>query len=334
MAPCFLYKRREFITLLGGAAACWPLKARAQQRPQAVIGYLSFAPISVGPHFLGAFRKGLGTEGFVDGQNVTLEFRSADGNAERLPELAADLVRRQVAVIAANSPPAALAAKRATQTIPVVFTSGADPVQIGLVSSLNRPGGNVTGFYFLLPELVPKRLTLLHELLPQIRRVAVLVNPVNRSDAQPTVQRATAAARALGLEIEVFNASTGVEIDAVLAAITSWRPDALFIGPDPLFSVGRAMQPVIAAARQSLPTSGFVRELAEAGCLMSYGPDVADSYRQAGVYVGRILKGDKPGDLPVTQPTKYELVINLKTAKALGLTVPLIMQMTADEVIE
>jgi putative ABC transport system substrate-binding protein len=198
-------RRRNFITLLGGAAAAWPLAARAQQRPQVVIGYLSFAPISLSPHFLAAFRKGLGAEGFVDGQNVTLEFRSADGDAERLPELAADLVRREVAAIAAPTPPAALAAKRATQTIPVVFTSGADPVQIGLVSSLNRPGGNVTGLYFLLPELVAKRLALLHELLPQTRRVAVLVNPVNRSDAQPTVQRATAAARALGLEIQVFN---------------------------------------------------------------------------------------------------------------------------------
>jgi putative tryptophan/tyrosine transport system substrate-binding protein len=327
-------RRRDLITLLGGAAAAWPLTARAQQRPQAVIGYLSFAPISLSPHFLAAFRKGLGAEGFVDGQNVTLEFRSADGDAERLPELAADLVRRQVAVIAAPTPPAALAAKRATQTIPVVFTSGADPVQIGLVSRLNRPGGNITGFYFLLPELVAKRLALLHELLPQTRRVAVLVNPVNRSDAQPTVQRATAAARALGLEIEVFNASTAVEIDAVLSAITSWRADALFIGPDPLFSAGRAMQPVIAAARQSLPTSGFVRDLAEAGCLMSYGPDVSDNYRQAGAYVGRILKGDKPGDLPVTQPTKYDLVINLKTAKALGVEVPQTLLARADEVIE
>jgi putative ABC transport system substrate-binding protein len=326
-------RRRQFIRLIGSAAAAWPMAARAQQASKPMVGYLTFPPITANPHYLTAFRMGLGTEGFVEGQNVTIEVRSADGQAERLPELAADLVRREAAAIAAPTPPAALATKRATQTIPIVFTSGADPVQIGLVSSLNRPGGNITGFYFLLSELVAKRLALLHELLPRTKRIALLVNPINASDAQPTVRHATAAARELGLEIDVFNASTVAEVDAVLAGFASQRPDALFIGPDPFFS-GRAMQSLLAASREALPTSAFNRELVEGGCLMSYGPDIKDSYRQAGGYIGRILRGEKPGDLPVQAPTRYELVINLKTAKALGIEVPATLLARADEVIE
>jgi putative tryptophan/tyrosine transport system substrate-binding protein len=326
-------KRRAFITLLGGAAAAWPLPARAQQQAMPVIGYLSFPPIAASPHFLAAFRKGLDAEGFAEGQNLSIEFRSADGKAERLSELAADLVRRQVGVIAAPSPPSALAAKRATQTIPIVFTSGADPVQIGLVSSLNRPGGNVTGFYFLLPELVAKRLGLLHELLPQAKRIAILVNPINASDAETTLRQAAAAARELNLEIETFNASTMDQIEAALAALANRQPDALLIAPDPFFT-GRAMQPVIAMAQKSLPVSTFNPADADAGYLMTYGPDITDSYRKAGGYVGRILKGEKPADLPVQAPTKYELVINLKTAKALGLDVPATLLARADEVIE
>jgi putative tryptophan/tyrosine transport system substrate-binding protein len=249
--------RREFISLLGSAAAAWPLAAHAQQRAMPVIGYLSFPPIAASPHFLAAFRKGLDAEGFAEGQNLSIEFRSADGKAERLSELAADLARRQVGVIAAPSPPSALAAKRATQTIPIVFTSGADPVQIGLVSSLNRPGGNVTGFYFLLPELVAKRLGLLHELLPQAKRIAILINPINASDAETTLRQAAAAARELNLEIETINASTVDPIEAALAALANRQPDALLIAPDPFFT-GRAMQPVIAMARQERRRDGLL----------------------------------------------------------------------------
>jgi putative tryptophan/tyrosine transport system substrate-binding protein len=298
-----------------------------------VIGYLSFPPIAASPHFLAAFRKGLDAEGFAEGQNLSIELRSADGKAERLSELAADLVRRQVGVIAAPSPPSALAAKRATQTIPIVFTSGADPVQIGLVSSLNRPGGNVTGFYFLLPELVAKRLGLLHELLPQAKRIAILINPINASDAETTLRQAAAAARELNLEIETFNASTMDQIEAALAALANRQPDALLIAPDPFFT-GRAMQSVIAMAQKSLPVSTFNPADADAGYLMTYGPDITDSYRKAGGYVGRILKGEKPADLPVQAPTKYDLVINLKTAKALGLDGPATLLARADKVIE
>ncbi len=327
-------RRREFITLVGSATAAWPRSLGAQQPARPVIGYLSFAPIDARPHYFAAFRKGLDAEGFVEGQNVTIVYRDAGGRTERLPELAADLVRRNVAVIAASGgPPAALAAKRATQAIPIVFTSAADPVQIGLVSSFNRPGGNLTGVYFMVAELVAKRLALLHELAPRIKRVAVLVNPADASTFGPTVRSAAVAGRALGLDIQVFNASTSGEIDVAFAALMSWRPDALFVGPGAFFLNQRA-QLVTLAARHALPASYSSRDYVEAGGLMSYGPDIADGYRQAGVYVGRILKGEKPGDLPVVQPTKYELVINLKTAKALGLAVPPLMLELADQVIE
>jgi putative ABC transport system substrate-binding protein len=328
----FEVRRREFITFLGGAAAAWPLAAPAQQPRMPVIGFLGPALITR-QHWLTAFRRGLGTEGFIEGQNVTIEYRSADGGVEELSELAVELISRQVAVIFASGPPAALAAKRSTQAIPIVFLSGGDPVQMGLVSSFHRPDGNVTGFYFLATELVAKRLALLHELLPRAKRVAVLVNPTNAATAKPTAHDAEIAGRALSLDIEVFNASTVGEIDAAFAAFSGWRAEALFIGPDPLFNTERA-QLVTLAARHALPASYFQRDHVEANGLMSYGPDYADSYHQAGVYVGRLLKGARPADLPVQQPTKYELVINLKTAKALGITVPPTLLARADEVIE
>src|SRR5262245_50454738 len=322
-------RRREFVMMVGGAVA-WPLAARAQQPTIPVIGFLG-PTLDTRQHWLAAFRKGLVAEAFIEGQNVTIEYRSADNGA--LPELAADLVRRQVAVIFASGPPAALAAKRATLTIPIVFVSGGDPLQMGLVSSFHRPGGNVTGFYFLASELVAKRLALLHELLPRAKRVAVLVNPTNAATAEPTVRDVAVAGRALSLDIRVFNASTSGEIDAAFAAFSGWRPEALFVGPDPIFNTERE-QLVTLAARHTLPASYSQRDHVEANGLMSYGPDYADSFRQAGVYVGRLLKGARPADLPVQQPTKFELAINLKTARALGLDVPATVLARADEVIE
>ena len=324
--------RREFMTLLGGAAAAWPIAARAQQPTMPLIGFLGPA-LDRRRHWLAEFGKGLGAEGFVEGQNVTIEYRSANGGAEGLPELATDLVRRQVAVIFAAGPPAAAAAKRATQTIPIVFVSGGDPVQMGLVSSFHRPSGNVTGFYFLATELVAKRLALLHELLPRATRVAVLVNPSNVATAEPTVRDVAIVGRALSLDIQVYNASTRGELDAAFAAFSSWGPEALFVAPDPLFNTERA-QLVDLAARHALPASYFQRDHVEGGGLMSYGPDFADFYRQAGSYVGRLLKGVRPADLPVQQPTKFELVINLKTAKVLALSIPPAFLARADEVIE
>jgi putative tryptophan/tyrosine transport system substrate-binding protein len=264
---------------------------------------------------------------------VTIEYRSADGGTDELSELASELIRRQVAVIFALGPPAALAAQRSTQNIPIVFVSGGDPEQMGLVSSFHRPDGNVTGFYFLSTGLVAKRLALLHELLPRAERVAVVVNPTNTATAEPTARDVAVAGRALGLDIEVFNARTRGEIDSAFAAFSSWRPDALFVGPDPLFNTELA-QLVTLAAHHALPASYFQRDYVEAGGLMSYGPDYAESFRQAGVYVGRLLKGARPADLPVQQPTKYELVINLKTAKALSLEVPPTLLARADEMIE
>jgi putative tryptophan/tyrosine transport system substrate-binding protein len=295
-----------------------------------VVGFIG-PTLDTRQHWLAAFRKGLGAEGFVEGRNATIEYRSADG-PNTLPGLATELVRRRVAVIFASGPPAALAAKRATQTIPIVFLSGGDPVQLGLVSSFHQPVGNVTGFYFLATGLVAKRLALLHELLPAGTRVAVLVNPTNAT-AEPTMRDAAAAGRTLNLDIQAFNASTVGEIDAAFAALSSWRAKALFVGPDPLFNTERE-QLVTLAARYALPASYFQRDHVEAGGLMSYGPDYADSYHQAGAYVGRLLKGARPADLPVQQPTKFELLINLKTAKTLGLEVPPTLLARADEVIE
>lgn len=326
-------RRRDFISLAGGAVTALPFSAHAQRSSKPEIGYLAFPPLAFRPHYLAAFRKGLGEMGFAEGENVTIVYRSADGKADRLPGLAAELVGRRVDAIFAPTPPSALAAKLATPTIPVVFTSGSDPVRSGLVTNLKRPGQNITGFYFLLTDLVAKRLALFHELVPWAKRVAVIVNPRNSADAQPTVRNATAAALELGLDIRVFNVSTDSEIEAIPAAVGSWQADALFVGPDPFFG-GQAMKSMIAETRESFPVSGFTRDLAEAGCLMFYGPDVADSYRQAGAYVGRILKGERPGDLPVQQPTKYELIINTKTAKVLGKKITESVLLRADELIE
>jgi putative ABC transport system substrate-binding protein len=325
-------RRRAFITLIGGAAA-WPIAGRAQQPGNLpTIGVLGPA-LEGRQHWLAAFRLGLGAESFVDGQNVRIEYRSADGGAERLSELAGNLVRREVTVIFALGPAAAVAAKRATSTIPIVFVSGADPVEIGLVSSFNRPDGNVTGFYFGVTELPAKRLALLHELLPMARRIAVLVNPAEAATAVRTMRDVAVAGHTLNLEIEVVKASTGEEIAAVFAALSGWRPDGLLVASDPLFNSELA-QLVALAARYAIPASHFQRDYVEAGGLMSYGPDYADSYRQAGAYVSRILKGARTTDLPVQRPTKLELMINLKTAKALGLEIPPTLLARADEVIE
>lgn len=306
---------------------------RAQQPAMPVVGWLNPQPLSSSRDLLNGFRKGLGEAGFVGGKNVKLVLRSGDGQRERMPALASDLVRQDVAVIMAGSPPAALAAKRATRTIPIVFTSGADPVKIGLVSSFNRPGGNVTGIHIQYSQLVGKRLALLHELLPQATRFAVLINPGNRSDAEPTVRNATEAARALGLEFKIFNAGAQDELDAAFAAMASWRADALLVGPDPFFASHREGI-VTLAMRHALPSSVFGHRMAEAGGLMSYGPENVDNYRLAGIYVGRILKGEKPADLPIQQPIKFEMFINLRTAKALGITVPPSILLQATKVIE
>jgi putative ABC transport system substrate-binding protein len=304
----------------------------AQQRAAPVVGFLGTG-LDARRHWLAAFLGGLSGEGFVDGQNVKMEYRSADGGVEGLPDLATDLVRKEASVITASGPSAALAAKRATPTIPIVFMSGADPVHIGLVSSFNRPDGNITGFYFPVTELPAKRLALLRELLPTSKRIAVLVNPSDVATAEPTVRETMAAGRALSLDVEVFNADTSAEIDSSFAAVSKWRPDALLIGSDPLFITTR-VQLVALAARHALPTIYFQRDHVDAGGLISYGPDYADSYRQAGVYVGRILKGAKPAELPVQQSTKFELVINLRTSKALGLDIPSNLLARADETIE
>jgi putative ABC transport system substrate-binding protein len=324
-------QRRKFIALLG-ATAVWPLVARAQQSATPVIGYLGPA-LDTRQHWIAAFRRGLRAEGFVEGQNVRIDYRSADDVTKLLPELAADLVRRQVAVIFASGPPAALAAKRATSSVPIVFVSGGDPMQMGLVSSFHRPGGNVTGFSILVSELVAKRLALLHELLPAAKRIAVLVNPANAATAEPTVRDAAVVGRALALDIRVFNASTRGEIDAAFAAFSQWRPEALFVGPDPFFNTERE-QLITLTARHALPASYFQRDHVEASGLMSYGPDFADVFAQAGAYVGRVLRGARPTDLPVQQPSKLEFVINLKTAKALALTIPPALLARADAVIE
>ncbi len=326
-------RRREFVALASGAAAAWPLSVHAQQSAMPIVGWLNPQPLATNRDRFEGFLKGLGEAGFVEGKNVMIELRPADGKRARLPALADDLVGRGVAVIMAGAPPAALAAKRATQTIPIVFTSGADPVKIGLVSSYNRPGGNATGVHILYSQLVGKRLALLHEAVPQAARIAVLVNPAHPAETARTVRSTTEAARALGLDIQVFNARTIGEIDAAFAALVLWRAGAVLVGPDVLFS-RRRKQIATLAARHVLPTSGFSNNGVKAGYVMSYAPDNSDNYRQAGLYVGRILKGEKPADLPVLQPTKFELIINLKTAKALGITIPPSIMLSADKVIE
>jgi len=326
-------KRREFITLLGGAAAGWPIAARAQQPAMPVIGFLSSRSAGDNASELAAFRQGLKEAGYIEGQNVAIEFRWAQDQYDRLPELAADLVRRGVSVIAATGgPPSALAAKAATTNIAIIFNLGVDPVAIGLVASLSRPGGNLTGETSLNSEIGPKRLELLHELLPAATAIALLINPTN-PNAETNTRDMQAAARMLGRQVHVLYASTERDFDTVFATLAQLRAGGLAIGGDGFF-ISRSAQLATLALRHAVPTISQNREFAAAGGLMSYGGNIPDEYRLVGIYTGRILKGEKPADLPVQQATKIELVINLKTAKLLGITVPLALQASADELIE
>ena len=324
-------KRREFITLLGGVAVAWPLAAQAQQQ-MPVIGFLgAAAPGPYAPYVTG-FLRGLSEVGYVEGRNVSIEYRWADGQYDRLPTLAADLVRRQVAVIVATGTPEVFAAKAATSSIPIVFGGGVDPVKVGLVASLNRPGGNVTGVTSMNAEIETKRFGLLHELLPQAKRFALLVNP-NSPLAEFDIKDAQASAALIGSEIEILTASTSGEIDAAFASLVQKGANALLIGPD-VFFTNRRVQLATLAVRHAMPAIYAFREFADAGGLMSYGTSITDRDRQVGVYAGRILKGEKPAELPVLQTAKFEFVINLQTAKMLGIDVPATLLARADEVIE
>jgi putative ABC transport system substrate-binding protein len=326
-------RRREFVTLLGGAVA-WPLAARAQQPAMPVIGFLDTRSPQVISERLSAYRQGLKEAGYIEGENVAIVYRFAENQVDRLPQLAGDLVRREVTVIATAGDDVALAAKQATKTIPIVFIASQDPVRLGLVASLARPDGNLTGVnFFSGGELVAKRLEILRELVPRAARVAVLVNPAYAVQSETALSELQPAARSMGLQLQILNAGTRQEIDAIFAIMGSERPDALFVSSDTFFT-SRRVQLVSLAMRYAIPTAFPNREYAEIGGLMSYGTSILDAWRQSGSYAGRILRGTKPADLPVAQSTKFELVINAQTASILGLTVPASLLVTADEVIE
>jgi putative ABC transport system substrate-binding protein len=324
-------KRREFITLLGGAAATWPLAVRAQQPTMPLVGFLRVSAFADSVHLVAAFRQGLKEAGFIEGQNVTVEYRWADGVSDRLPALAADLARRQAAVIVGHSI-AVRAAKAASATTPIIFVIGSDPVRGGLVASMNRPGGNITGVTFSTVDVTAKRLGQLHELVPAAELIGVLVDP-HTQEVDLEVRDVEAAATSIGRRVLVVKAASPSQISSAFATFVQAGVGALLVGSGPLFTSERARLAVL-SARHAIPTSYAEREFARAGGLMSYGPSQTDAYRRAGIYAARILKGEKAGDLPVDQPTKFELVINLGTATALGIAIPSAMQLIADEVIE
>ncbi len=326
-------QRREFITLLGGAAA-WPLVTHAQQVKVPVVGFLHPGSAEPNASLLAAFRKGLAEAGYTEGRNVAIEFRWAHGENSRLEEMATDLVKRQVAVIVTPvATEAALAAKKATATIPIVFSAGTDPVKAGMVASLRHPGGNLTGINYMSAELSAKRLSLLHELTPSAARIALLINPANQVAAETMAKDTETAAEAIGRHIDVYKAKTSREIEMACAALVRDRADAVLVGADPLF-LDRRVQIATLATRYLLPTVYYLREFSEVGGLMSYGASQSARYREVGIYAGRILNGEKPADMPVVQPTQFELVINLSTASAIGVTVPPNLLAQANEVIE
>jgi putative ABC transport system substrate-binding protein len=327
-------KRREFIGLIGGASLAWPLTARAQQPALPVVAFLRTGSAEANARFVAAFRKGLNETGYIEGQNVTVEYHWLEGNYDQLPALMADLVRRRVAAITTvGTSQVALAAKAATATIPIVFGEGEDPVLLGLVTSLARPGGNATGVNYFVDEVTAKRLRLLHDLVPKAVRIAVLLNPTNGSATKFTLRAVQEAAPTIGLQIQILNASTIGEIDAAFASLARERSDALFVSPDAFFTSRRGQFATL-TARDRIPSAYAIREAVEAGGLMSYGTDIAEAFHQVGVYTGKVLKGEKPADLPVVQSTKFEFVINLQTARALGIEVPQGLLLIADEVIE